>query len=304
MNVNNLPLVSVVIPTYKGFLSLNKAIESVLRQTYKNIEIIVVDDNNPNSEDRLNTENVMRLYDSDERIIYLKHPTNMNGSAARNTGIRHSKGKYISFLDDDDEYFPMKIEYQVNCLENKDESWGICYTAYVYEKNGKIFNRSFENREGNLFLDALMRNLFIAAGSNLFMRKIVVEDVGYFDETFERNQDLEYLVRILKKYKIAYSNVLGLIVHMHKPKNPIDYVSVTKLYCETFSGLINELSLEDRHKFDKMINLQLFRYLLSHNIISALQLIFCKGLSVKDIVLYYTHLFYRFIAKKSLGYRL
>lgn len=111
---NNLPLVSVVIPTFNRPQYLQRCIESIKNQTYKNIEIIVVDDNNPNTLERRETEKVLSLYKNNSNIIYLKHERNKNGSAARNTGWKFSKGEYITFVDDDDIIYSDKIQKQVN----------------------------------------------------------------------------------------------------------------------------------------------------------------------------------------------
>lgn len=101
-------LVSVIIPTYKRPNMLGRAIDSVLGQSYTNIEVVVVDDNSDGDKYRLETIQYMERYANDYRVKYIKHKTNQNGSAARNTGIQNSVGEYIAFLDDDD-YF-LKIE--------------------------------------------------------------------------------------------------------------------------------------------------------------------------------------------------
>ena len=113
-------LVSIIIPTYKRNEKLKKAIESILKQTYQNIEIIVVDDNNPNTEYRKKNEILMQSYIKNSKVKYIKHEKNKNGAAARNTGINAANGKYIGFLDDDDEFLPTKIEKQVDVLEKKE----------------------------------------------------------------------------------------------------------------------------------------------------------------------------------------
>ena len=94
--------VSVIITTYKRADMLSRAINSVLNQTYKNIEVIVVDDNGNGSEYRLKTEIIMNKYSQIDNLKYIKHKENKNGSAARNTGIREATGDIICFLDDDD----------------------------------------------------------------------------------------------------------------------------------------------------------------------------------------------------------
>ena len=115
--MNSNVLVSVIIPTYKRPDKLDVAINSVLRQTYPNVEVIVVDDNDPDTEGRRLTEEKMSKFNDESRVKYIKHDHNKNGSAARNTGARASKGEYVAFLDDDDEYLPNKIESQLQTLD-------------------------------------------------------------------------------------------------------------------------------------------------------------------------------------------
>ena len=109
------PLVSVIITTYHNEAYLSRAVKSVLHQTYPAVELIVVDDNQPGTDERRATEAVMEKY---PRAVYLKHPENRNGAAARNTGIRAAKGKYIAFLDNDDIYFSTHIACCVRELED------------------------------------------------------------------------------------------------------------------------------------------------------------------------------------------
>ena len=116
-------LVSVIIPTYKGADKINSAVDSVLNQTYKNIEVIVVDDNGENEPEQLLTAEKMKKYETFENVKYLVHKKNINGSAARNTGIRASKGFYLGFLDDDDVFLPDKTQKQVDCFEKLPEDY-------------------------------------------------------------------------------------------------------------------------------------------------------------------------------------
>ena len=91
------PLVSIIIPTYKRSKYIERTIEAVLKQSYNNIEIIVVDDNNPETYHREETEKVMQKYRKHKNIKYIKHEKNMNGCAARNTGLKAAEGKYNLF---------------------------------------------------------------------------------------------------------------------------------------------------------------------------------------------------------------
>ena len=109
-------LVSIIIPTFKRSEKLANAIESIRRQTYQNYEIIIVDDNDPKTEDRKNTEKFMKQYKDDKKIRYIKMPKNGGGAAARNYGIKNAYGDFIAFLDDDDVYLEEKIEVQLKFM--------------------------------------------------------------------------------------------------------------------------------------------------------------------------------------------
>lgn len=246
-------LVSIIIPTYKRPDSLDRTIKSVLGQTYPFIEVIVVDDNNPDTEGRRLTEEKMAEFIDDERVHYIKHDRNKGGSAARNTGASHAKGDYISFLDDDDEYLPKCIESRIKRLSELSDEYALCYSRY-YTKVGDTETISTENREGDLFLDALMQNIMIAAGSNLTIRKTAFDSINGFDESFVRNQDHELLVRLLKKYKIAYSEEPGLVVNVQFKHHTFDYQEISKKYVESFKPLIDELNHKDKKAFYKNIN--------------------------------------------------
>jgi len=110
-------LVSVVIPTYGRAEALGKAIESVLGQTYKDLEVIIVDDNDPSSKDRSATRSIVEGYMAvDGRVRYVELERNVGGSLARNAGVEASVGELVTFLDDDDYYYPSKLEKQVSLL--------------------------------------------------------------------------------------------------------------------------------------------------------------------------------------------
>ncbi|MGD9677342.1 MAG: glycosyltransferase family 2 protein [Vulcanibacillus sp.] len=303
--MSNYKLVSVIIPTYKRADTLPRAIKSVLNQKYSNIEIVVVDDNSPDSVDRRLTEKAMEQFLEYSKVNYIKHEKNKNGSAARNTGFRNSNGDFIMFLDDDDEFINDKITSQVAKLESIDNSWGACYTNYVRKKDGKIVVYGAEKKEGTLFKEELMRNLFIHAGSNLMVRRSVVQEVNGFDESFQRNQDVEFLTRVLMKYKLAYVDGVGLIVHVHENKiGKEKFEEITVDYLNKFSSFINKLENEDKDMIYKMINLQLIRYFLTTKgkRIKAYSLIKNGNLNCFLLIRYLTHLLVRKFTKRAYGF--
>ncbi len=201
-------VVSVIIPTYKRAEKLSRAIESVLNQTFHNLEIIVVDDNSNDDAFRKSTEIIMQKFSNNPKVIYLKHSINKNGSAARNTGIKYSTGMYVAFLDDDDYFLPTKIEKQVTLLEgNLDLYGGVCcdhiaiYQKYIYNKNKiKI------SADGNYIETLLNGENVLAAGSTLLVRRGVFDKIGLYDESFKRHQDWEFLIRFFREYKMLILN--------------------------------------------------------------------------------------------------
>lgn len=299
------PLVSVVIPTYKRSEMLPRAINSVLSQTYKNVDVYIVDDNDPNTDFRRQTEFIMKQFDDNPRVHYLKHECNKNGSAARNTGYRASHGEYIALLDDDDEYLPNKIEDQIKLMESLDNSWGACYTKFTVVDGKKNTAKIGEMKEGNLLVDALSRNLMLAAGSNLMIRRSVMDELNGFDESFVRNQDLELLTRILFKYKLACTKKDGLIIHAHKGFK-VDFEAVTDRYKHTFSGFISKLSIDEQKRVYDMINLQLFRYRLfsKKDFLSVMKMYKNNEIKVWTSFRYIIHLADRFITKERKGFKM
>ena len=296
--------VSVIIPTYKRSEYLPRAITSVINTGWDNLEIIIVDDNSEGDEYRKETENLMKDFLRKYPFIqYIKHKKNMNGSAARNSGFRKSTGDYIMFLDDDDEFYPEKIKEQVRFLEEHDETWGACYTKYVDVNDKAVVAKGVECKQGNLLINELARNLFVHAGSNLMVRRNVVEELNGFDESFLRNQDVEFLVRILKKYKLGFVDVLGLAVHVHPRKYKISYYELTKQYLERFDSDIMSLDENDRVAVLKMIGLQLVRNAFQNrDFSSAVQFKKAYNISTIDIIRYFSHLIYRIVSHEAYGY--
>jgi glycosyltransferase involved in cell wall biosynthesis len=183
------PLTSVVIPTHNRAALLARAIRSVQAQTYDNLEIIVVDD--------LSTDNTRDIVQGfgDPRIRYIRHETNRGGSAARNTGIRAARGDVIAFLDDDDEWDPLKTEEQLQLLDRYDA------VMCMYSIDGTIV-RSPE-RDIAVTLDELRRGLVRgASASALMVRSHVVKNI-MFDEKLPNCQDWDLCIGIAQKYSIG-----------------------------------------------------------------------------------------------------
>ena len=196
-------LVSVIIPTYGRAELLDTAINSVLEQSYQDIEIIVVDDNPVDSQERFFTEKIMEKYDSVDRVKYCKHQINKGGCAARNTGIRNAKGEYIAFLDDDDRYLPLYIEKMVERLE--ETSSNMVYMSRAYCDNGKRIYTSVLSEEGypegHIFEAVLKGECMI---SIFFMAsKMILERDGLFDEKLKGYQDCDIWFKLTRNENVA-----------------------------------------------------------------------------------------------------
>ena len=269
------PKVSVIIPTFKRSQTIDRAVDSVLKQTYDNFEVIVVDDNGVGTDEGEKTAHVMNRYSEDNRVVYIRHDKNKNGSAARNTGLGIASGEYIAFLDDDDEFCPERLYYMVNKMESLSDEWGSCYSGYVkHMQNGKD-QYSNEKNEGDLFKQALMRALYIGSGSNLFFRKKTIDSIGLFDVAFKRNQDLEYLVRVLQRYKMAYVDKclfeVNYDIRTYK-SSEADMIEREQYFREKFKPFLQLLSEDEQREVLIMYSIDVCReYLIRKKFVKAIK---------------------------------
>lgn len=202
------PLVSIVIPAYNAEKTILRTINSVLNQTYKNIEIIVVDDGSSDQTAKL----VQKITNQDQRVILLKQ-ANSGVAIARNLGINKSTGEYIAPIDADDIWFPDKIEKQLQCMLNSPSSVGLVYSWSVYiDEKDKIFG---EYRRGicetihstsGYVLPALTYCNFLNNASIPLIRRSCFERIGGYDPQFKQQnaqgcEDLDLYLRIAGYYE-------------------------------------------------------------------------------------------------------
>lgn len=193
-------MVSVIIPTYGGGEGLEKVIDSILNQSYRNIEIIVVDDNGFDTQNQIKTEEALKSYLEKGCVKYITPEKNAGGSAARNTGAKASKGKYLMFLDDDDTVSPDKIAKQVEALNHPDKAYGIAYCSTKVFVDGKLSNTVNAHKSGDILYDYMMGRIYMGTGTAL-MKREAWESLGGYDESFIRHQDWEFFARVLNKYE-------------------------------------------------------------------------------------------------------
>lgn len=238
-------LVSVIIPTYSRPTNIIRAIESVERQTYKSIEIIVVDDNGIDSKYQKETYDILKPYIESKKIRYVTHDVNRNGSAARNTGAKCAEGTYLSFLDDDDEFYPEKIECQVNHLENAKDPLlaGVICNGIIFGSTRK-FPRQY-NINGHMTGELLSGKLRFNS-SSILIRKEIFEELNGFDESFRRHQDWEFSVRLFRKYKLATACPERFLFVKHQTpnilsSNPLKAIEYKEYFLNKFKKDIDSL---------------------------------------------------------------
>lgn len=195
-------LVSVITPTYRRSEKLPRAIESILGQTYTDIELIVVNDNDPEDEYTKYVKDITSKYASDVRFHLIIQDKHINGAVARNIGIKLAKGEYIAFLDDDDWWEPNKLKEQVRELDSLDDSWGgVSCKFTLYNQDGVVIGRTHKYDDGYIYKDILSLYSDVATGT-LLLRHDALDNAGYFDERLLRNQDIQLLTRFTFNYKL------------------------------------------------------------------------------------------------------
>lgn len=194
-------LVSVVIPTYKRSEMLKRAIDSVLEQSYNNVECIVVNDNTPGDEFSQILYKLIEEYKNDNRFRFIEQEVHKNGAAARNVGIRAAKGEYIAFLDDDDFWDVEKAEGQVAVLSGLPLDYGAVSCLMRLYKKGKIYSANYPYKDGYIHYEVLTRSISMGTGS-LLIRRAALDDTGYFDENLRRFQDPQLFSCLTERYKV------------------------------------------------------------------------------------------------------
>ena len=180
----------------------------MLDQTYPELECIVVDDASKDD-----TDQIINSFE-DDRLKYFRHEKNKGASAARNTGIRQSKGGLIAFLDDDDEWIATKLEKQVPLLKGLPERFGMvyCWMDY-YDANNKLIHEHHPTLKGYVFPQVLDAQRLGGCPTLLVKRK-VVDQIGGFDESLPRGNDGDFIRRVCRKYEVDFLPEVLVKIHI------------------------------------------------------------------------------------------
>ena len=199
------PIVSVVVPTHNRPTTLQRAIQSILDQTVRDLEVVVVDDA---SEPPINS--IIEEF-NDSRIRCIRLSENRGASASRNVGIEEAEGQFISFLDDDDIYLGEKIEKQLEVFGTCSRSVGLVYCGYICrDENGRYLWKKVPKR--TKWMGLHHRELL---GIAPLVRRQCFKDVGFFDEKLTFYEDADMWYRISQKYDFAFSRDILYEVTAH-----------------------------------------------------------------------------------------
>lgn len=187
--------ISIIMATYNRGKSIERAIISALNQSFKNFELVIIDDGSSD-----NTKEIIESID-DNRITYY-YKNNGGQSSARNYGIKRAKGKYIMFLDDDDEYVEDALERSFRKIEESGLKWIYCTQYLSIRKDEEVLVNRGNGIKGDVYKYLLSGNFL---GTGEIFAKEVFEIAGYFDETLKIYEDKEMRVRIAKLgYEVDY----------------------------------------------------------------------------------------------------
>jgi len=229
------PLVSVIIPTYNSANLIERAVSSVLFQTFQDFEIIVVDDGSTD-----NTAQIMsRLQKRDSRILYT-HISHSGGAARpKNIGIKMAKAPFIATLDADDEWYPKKLEKQIALLSDPSRprlGYVTCFALYVYEEEKMKFIYRVPRYKD--ILQRILAHDYMGSGSGMIYKKEVFKKVGGFDESLKSGQDAEMRIRLAQYYDFDVVEDVLFVYYFHK-KNISNTLGIIKR-CEDITKIINK----------------------------------------------------------------
>jgi glycosyltransferase involved in cell wall biosynthesis len=202
------PFFTVVIPTHNRSNRLKKAIESVLSQTFQSFEISVIDDHSTD-----NTFSVVKSF-KDRRINYMLNIRKQGACGARNVGIFTAKGKWIAFLDDDDEWLPEKLHLQFESIQQFEDSVGMICTDYKIIKGDGFDPISVKYRPSGWISKEILYGYRIGCLSSTCVRTKILRNINGFDEDFKSSQDWDLWYRVAEISQLK--NIPKTLVLMHQ----------------------------------------------------------------------------------------
>lgn len=235
--MNAVPRVSVLLPTYNREDLLQRAMASVLAQTYTDFELIVIDDGSNSA-----TAATVRSFE-DERIVYLRQ-SHRGVSAAENSGLAAARGAFIAFQDDDDEWLPEKLQVQVTAIEQAPQQVGVVYTGRWMVQDGRqTYGPSLKilRLAGDIHAQLVRRETYVPLVCALVRRECFAA-VGHFDETLPTSNDYDLWIRMSQHYQFLYIPQALAVVHATAgsvSRNPAHTMEARDLLLRKHADLFN-----------------------------------------------------------------
>ncbi len=244
-----MPEVSVVIPTWNSAKFIGEALQSVFNQTFKDYEVIVVDDGSTDS-----TKQVIDGYESEIKYIFQKQG---GPASARNRGIRESLGQYVAFLDADDVWLPSKLESQVRMFRQCPKMAMVFTENFVFNASGLCQNSLGKRRK--LMKGDVAKNIFLYSGvvtSTVMVRSEVFNEVGLFEEELQLAEDDNMWIRIAANFEVGLIDEPLIRYRVHPQKISSDKIRLM----ESVKTSIRLLTKKDkivRERIERAIPLRL-----------------------------------------------
>lgn len=237
------PTVSVVVPTYNRAHLVGRAIRSALNQTYRDLEVIVIDDASTDHTE----ETVRRLKDS--RITYVRHAQNQGGAIARNRGLDLSSGEYVAFLDDDDMWEESKLERQIALLEKSPPGTGVVYCGLVWVSDwaaGRVTRRFHPRYRGWLTVNE--RFAWVAQSSTMLVSREQLLQIGGLDPDLRRFQDPDLVIRLAGVCAFEFVNDVLVFCGEHCAPQPEIVLKASASFLSKHQEVVTRLSRRTRRE--------------------------------------------------------
>ena len=189
--------VSVIIPTYNRIQFIGTAIKSIINQTYKPLEIILIDDGS--------NDGTSDMVKKQFPFVELFYQPNSGVSCARNKGIKMARGDWIAFLDSDDEWLPQKLNKQTHSIRNNPNIL-FFHSNEIWIKDGLRINQGKKHAKYGGWIFEKCLDICRISPSSVVMHKSIFQNIGLFDEDLQICEDYDMWLRVTARYKVFYSN--------------------------------------------------------------------------------------------------
>ena len=240
--------VSVIIPTLNRINTLQRAIDSVIAQSFKSIEIIVVDNGSSDG-----SVNMLKKYYPTVKLIH-EHKSGV--SASRNKGIKYAKSPWIAFLDSDDAWDQKKLEKQINLLHNSHDKYRLIHTNEIWIRNGKQINQMKKHQKFGGYIFNQCLSLCCISPSSVLIDRSIFDDMGLFNENLPVCEDYDMWLRICSKEEVLFiDEKLTFKYGGHKDQLSKSYWGMDRFRVNSIENLILNYDLNTDQKNKSMATL-------------------------------------------------